>query len=118
MGVYFCRNNVSIYLGLSFIVASLVLVALVFFLGMVFRKKLNFYEEKISPFECGFTPIFNARLPFSIRFFLISLVFLVFDVELVILFPFIMNISMRNLFVINFVVCFFIIILVLGLYHE
>merc|ERR1712024_431704 len=96
------------YLGLSFIVASLVLVALVFFLGMVFRKKLNFYEEKISPFECGFTPIFNARLPLSIRFFLISLVFLVFDVELIILFPFIINISLRRVFIINFVARFFI----------
>merc|ERR1712024_327649 len=103
------------YLGLSFIVASLVLVALVFFLGMVFRKKLNFYEEKISPFECGFTPIFNARLPFSIRFFLVSLVF---DVELIILFPFIMNISIRNIFTINLVVSFFILVLIVGLYHE
>merc|ERR1711978_760651 len=86
-------------------ITRIILVSLVFFLGVVFRKKINFYEEKISPFECGFTPIFNARLPFSIRFFLISLVF---DVELVLLFPFILNINMRNLFVINFVVCFFI----------
>merc|ERR1712112_427958 len=101
--------------GLRFTITRIILVSLVFFLGVVFRKKINFYEEKISPFECGFTPIFNARLPFSIRFFLISLVF---DVELVLLFPFILNINMRNLFVINFVVCFFIIILVLGLYHE
>merc|ERR1712212_697769 len=108
----------GIYLGLSFILVRIVLVAVVFLLGVLFRKKINFYEEKISPFECGFTPIFNARLPFSIRFFLISLVFLVSDVELVLLFPFILNINMRNLFVINFVVCFFIIILVLGLYHE
>merc|ERR1712062_482508 len=88
------------------------------FLGVVFRKKINFYEEKISPFECGFTPIFNARLPLSIRFFLISLVFLVFDVELVILFPFIINISLRRVFIINLVARFFIFILIIGLYHE
>merc|ERR1712012_406750 len=86
--------------GLRFTITRIILVSLVFFLGVVFRK-INFYEEKISPFECGFTPIFNARLPFSIRSFLISLVFLVFDVELVLLFPFILSINMRNLFVIN-----------------
>merc|ERR1711997_1029549 len=104
--------------GLRFTITRIILVSLVFFLGVVFRKKINFYEEKISPFECGFTPIFNARLPFSIRFFLISLVFLVFDVELVILFPFIINISLRNLFTINLVVSFFILVLIVGLYHE
>merc|ERR1712003_436687 len=104
--------------GLRFTITRIILVSLVFFLGVVFRKKINFYEEKISPFECGFTPIFNARLPFSIRFFLISLVFLVFDVELVILFPFIINISLRRVFIINFVARFFIFILIIGLYHE
>merc|ERR1712212_173684 len=97
---------------------SILLVILVFLFGVLFRKKINFYEEKISPFECGFTPMFNARLPFSIRFFLISLVFLVFDVELVILFPFIINISLSNIFIINFIVRFFIFILIIGLYHE
>merc|ERR1712092_40608 len=104
--------------GLRFTITRIILVSLVFFLGVVFRKKINFYEEKMGPFECGFTPIFNARLPFSIRFFLISLVFLVFDVELVILFPFIINISLRRVFIINFVARFFIFILIIGLYHE
>ena len=96
----------------------MVLVRVVFLLGVVFSKKINFYEEKMSPFECGFRPIFNARLPFSIRFFLISLVFLVFDVELVILFPFVVNIASRYIFTINLIVRFFILILILGLYHE
>jgi len=95
-----------------------VLVGVVFLLGGVFSKKINFYEEKISPFECGFSPMFNARLPFSMRFFLISLVFLVFDVELVILFPFVINITGRAIFTIDLIVGFFIFILILGLYHE
>merc|ERR1712212_1434978 len=105
MGWYQRRVH-GIYLGLSFVMVRMVLVRVVFLLGVVFSKKINFYEEKISPFECGFTPTFNARLPFSIRFFLISLVFLVFDVELVILFPFIINISLRRVFIINFVARF------------
>merc|ERR1711939_1221743 len=104
--------------GLTWALVRILLVILVFLLGVLFRKKINFYEEKISPFECGFTPMFNARLPFSMRFFLISLVFLVFDVELVILFPFIINISLSDIFTINFIVRFFIIILIVGLYHE
>merc|ERR1711992_67581 len=104
--------------GLSFTLVRILLIILVFLLGVLFRKKINFYEEKISPFECGFTPMFNARLPFSMRFFLISLVFLVFDVELVILFPFIINISLSDIFIINFVARFFIFILIIGLYHE
>jgi len=81
-------------------------------------KKVVFDREKISPFECGFSTMFNARLPFSIRFFLIALIFLVFDVELVIIFPYVTRlVSIRN-YLIRFGIITFIIILILGLAHE
>ena len=55
--------------------------------GLSLRYKYNLDREKIRPFECGFTPKFSARLPFSIRFFMVAIIFLVFDVELIFNFP-------------------------------
>jgi NADH-ubiquinone oxidoreductase chain 3 len=56
----------------------------------VLRKKGETRQEKASPFECGFYPQALRRSPFSIHFFLVSILFLIFDVELVLLFPFLL----------------------------
>jgi len=74
--------------------------------------------EKISPFECGFSPKFNARLPFTLRFFLISIIFIIFDVELVLIFPFLIKIYSNNIFFMLLLIIIFLLILVIGLLHE
>jgi NADH-ubiquinone oxidoreductase chain 3 len=73
-------------------------VSLVFLVGMFFLgKKVEFFKEKISPFECGFNPKFLFRHPFRIQFFLVALLFLIFDLELVLLFPYLL----KEIYVVN-----------------
>nr|YP_009502247.1 NADH dehydrogenase subunit 3 [Acizzia uncatoides]AWU48815.1 NADH dehydrogenase subunit 3 [Acizzia uncatoides] len=49
------------------------------------HKKMD--REKASPFECGFDPFSKPRIAFSIHFFCISLMFLVFDIEITLILP-------------------------------
>nr|QDX17934.1 NADH dehydrogenase subunit 3 [Bothriechis aurifer] len=43
--------------------------------------------NKLSPYECGFDPLGNARSPISIQFFLIAILFILFDLEIILLLP-------------------------------
>nr|YP_009108280.1 NADH dehydrogenase subunit 3 [Elaphe davidi]AIU94305.1 NADH dehydrogenase subunit 3 [Elaphe davidi] len=43
--------------------------------------------NKLSPYECGFDPLGNARTPISIQFFLVAILFILFDLEIVLLIP-------------------------------
>ncbi|YP_009139417.1 NADH dehydrogenase subunit 3 (mitochondrion) [Cygnus olor] len=63
-------------------VLSAILIALNFWLA-----QMNPDSEKLSPYECGFDPLGSARLPFSIRFFLVAILFLLFDLEIALLLP-------------------------------
>lgn len=43
--------------------------------------------EKLSPYECGFEPFENARTKFDVRFYLVAILFIIFDLEIAFLFP-------------------------------
>ena len=69
--------------------------------------------EKLSPYECGFEPYGDARAKFDVRFWLISLIFLLFDLEISYLFPFVLVLESGYL-----TATVFIIILTIGFVFE
>nr|YP_010866026.1 NADH dehydrogenase subunit 3 [Piezodorus guildinii]WGT93134.1 NADH dehydrogenase subunit 3 [Piezodorus guildinii]DAZ87553.1 TPA_asm: NADH dehydrogenase subunit 3 [Piezodorus guildinii] len=84
----------------------------------VISKSSKKDKEKLSPFECGFDPMSSARTPFSIQFFLIAVLFLIFDIEIAILLPIIMTMKLSLSKTWIFTMTSFILVLIMGLYHE
>nr|YP_010154783.1 NADH dehydrogenase subunit 3 [Gryllodes sigillatus]QQX28018.1 NADH dehydrogenase subunit 3 [Gryllodes sigillatus]QWQ55683.1 NADH dehydrogenase subunit 3 [Gryllodes sigillatus]UBU97874.1 NADH dehydrogenase subunit 3 [Gryllodes sp.] len=102
----------------TFIMFILILSTILMMLSMVLSKKTILDREKSSPFECGFDPKSSARLPFSLRFFLIAVIFLIFDVEIALIMPAMIIQKSSDPLAWLLTLMFFIVILLLGLYHE
>lgn len=92
------------------------ILSLILFIIRQIRLKINFNKEKINSFECGFNPFLRPQRSFSIQFFKVLIIFLLFDIEIIIILPSPLFFS----FYINSAVSLIIIlrILILGLLFE
>nr|QLM01560.1 NADH dehydrogenase subunit 3 [Palaemon longirostris] len=103
---------------LTMIAFVMILTTIVMLISSLLAKKTITDREKCSPFECGFDPKGSARLPFSLRFFLIAIIFLIFDVEITLLLPLISTLSLTKINTWVVTGTFFLLVLLIGLYHE
>ena len=71
---------------LIFLTLAILFAGVVILLSSVFGRKTS-TREKLMTYECGLDPIGNARNKFSVKFFIIAMLFIVFDVEAVFLYP-------------------------------
>lgn len=94
MHLIFYYQNLFI-LGLFFFLSFC--LAVIFFCASYFFSGQNPDSEKLSPYECGFDPYGDARNSFDVRFYIVGLLFLVFDLETVFIFPWIVSSSVLPL---------------------
>jgi NADH-quinone oxidoreductase subunit A len=100
-----------VFLGLG-VAVSLVLVILAYL-----RGKHNPDEEKLSAYECGFDVFEDARHRFDVRFYLVAILFIIFDLEIAFLFPW--AITLGAIGVVGFVsMMIFLVILTVGFIYE
>ena len=73
--------------------------------------------EKLSAYECGFEPFSDSRMEFDVRFYLVAILFVIFDLEIAFLFPW--AISLGNIGFVGFIsMMIFLVILTVGFIYE
>jgi NADH:ubiquinone oxidoreductase subunit 3 (subunit A) len=102
---------ILIYIGVSLLLSLIIL-------GLSFVFSIQKPDpEKISAYECGFDPFDDARSRFDIRFYLVAILFIIFDLEVTFLFPWAVSLNQINLFGF-WSMMLFLLILTIGFYFE
>jgi NADH-quinone oxidoreductase subunit A len=102
-----------------FLFVFLICIFLLFVLTIVsvfFSRKVTNIEKQ-SPYECGFQPFEDSRIKFDVKYYLVGILYIIFDLEIMFLLPWIINFRLSNIGVF-FVVSLFLIILGIGFIYE
>ena len=83
---------ILLFLGIAVALAGVIIVASL----ILARQKPD--SEKLSPYECGFEPFADARAKFDVRFYLVSILFIIFDLEVAFLFPWAVSLGKIGIF--------------------
>ena len=102
---------IIVFMGLS------IFITLLLILPPIFIAPKNPDSEKLSPYECGFDPFDDARSKFDIRFYLVAILFIIFDLEVAFLFPWAVVFGDIGFFGF-FSMMFFLAILTIGFIYE
>jgi NADH-quinone oxidoreductase subunit A len=99
-----------------FFISSLLLSSIIFLLSFLLSPKQD-DREKLSAYECGFNPFEDSRGEFDIRFYLVAILFIIFDLEISFLFPFVTCFASIGSLGFYSMLCF-LIILTIGFVYE
>ena len=102
---------VLIFLGVATGVGAL-LLALGFLIGRGSKD-----EEKLSPYECGFEAFDDSRMKFDVRYYLVAILFIIFDLEIAFLFPWAVSLDVVGTFGL-LSMALFLVVLVVGFIYE
>jgi|TARA_B100001105_G_scaffold51969_1_gene39260 NADH-quinone oxidoreductase subunit A len=101
---------------LIFLSVALVLGLLMLSIGFLFGRGTK-SKAKLSPYECGFDPFEDARIPFDVRYYLVAILFIIFDLEIAFLFPW--AVSLNKIGIAGIIAMgIFLLVLVIGFIYE
>ena len=113
MSIDFLNDYLTIII---FLAIALILSLGFLILNFAFSPK-NPDPEKLSAYECGFEPFNDSRMEFDIRFYLVAILFIIFDLEIAFLFPWAITLGNIGLFGF-FSMMLFLFILTIGFIYE
>ena len=110
-------NFLSNYLSILIFLFLALFLSIGFILANFLSSPSNPDPEKLSAYECGFEPFDDSRMEFDVRFYLVAILFIIFDLEIAFLFPW--AISLGNIGGLGFIsMMIFLFILTIGFIYE